>query len=107
MLACVTVLLASCEKDYTKVDNLVSTTWKCYNIGNVDYALLVFTSTNTVEFWIKEAGEPEYQAGTFSYSVYSNRIHFTYEDEVMFTGLIDKDTITVTIEDETGIFVKE
>jgi hypothetical protein len=107
VLACVSVLLTSCEKDYTKVDNLSGTTWKCSDIGDVEYALFVFTSTNSVEFWVKSKGEPEYQNGIFSYSVYTNRIHFIYEDETVITGLIDKNTITATIEDETGVFIKQ
>lgn len=106
MLACVSVLLTSCEKDYTKADNLAGTVWK-YNQLSGEYALLVFTSTNTVEFWVKSTGEPEYLNGEFSFSVYNNRIQCSYEGETYITGTIDKNTITATIEDEIAVFVRQ
>lgn len=107
MLACVLALLTSCEKDYTKVDNLAGTTWKCSNTGGVEYVLIIFTSTSTAEFWVKERGEAEYQDGICSYSVYDNRIHFTYEGETYITGTIDKDVISAMIEDEAYFFIKQ
>lgn len=100
------VLLTSCEKDYTKPENLSGTVWKAYGMG-VDYVMLVFTSENKVEYWVKEYGYQAERWVTYSYSIFLNQIRLEYQGEIDYTGTIENGIIFLTIEDEVATFIKQ
>jgi hypothetical protein len=109
-----TVLTTSCSKDemddFTNPENISGTTWKCtsgtYWDEDLEYALLIFTSTTAVEGWTKYVDEGEQKDWTGAFSISNDRISITYEDE-SFTGIIDGKTMNTTIDGGTYIFIKQ
>ncbi len=107
-----TISFTSCKKDkdtdYTNPADLSGTTWKYVdNEGvEIEYALLKFTSATTVEGWTKESDEADQKDWTGTYSITNSTISITWNDG-SFTGIIDGETITATIEDLVLIFTKQ
>jgi hypothetical protein len=110
----VTVLATSCSKDeiddFTKPENISGTIWKCTLAPNWDkdleYALLSFTSSTTVEGWTKYVDKEEQKDWTGSFSISNDRISISYESET-FTGIIVGENINTTIDEETYVFSKQ
>lgn len=107
--------------DYTDAENLSGTTWTCNEESNtsVDFefweegmeeASLVFTSAATVEGWVTSDGEESQKdwTGAFFLSDDSISISYIYESETeTLKGIIEDETMTITIEDQSFIFAKE
>jgi len=112
VMAIVALITTSCSKDktddFTKPENLSGTTWKCVPdlSDDIEYYLMIFTSTTTVEAWIKYIGEEEDQISICSYTISNDRIIISYED-ILQIGIIDGKTITTTIDEKTCIFYKQ
>ncbi|MDH5366135.1 MAG: hypothetical protein OEW67_04060 [Cyclobacteriaceae bacterium] len=103
-----TVITTSCNKDeiedFTIPVNLSGTTWK-YTANDqwLEYALLIFTSTTTVEGWDKRNGEAEVINWTGSFTISNDTISV---EGGIFSGIIDGETIAST-NDDTIIFFKQ
>lgn len=118
-----TVLFATCKKDenkdqtqnidYTKPENLLGTTWKCFDVEpnpNMEYAALKFKSTSAVEGWSKNKTEIEKMNWTGSYIVNNSTITFNYIMDTIpatFSGTINGQVINVQIGGTTIAFKKQ
>ena len=78
----VAVIITSCSKDetvdFTKQENLSGTTWKsttgtAWN-EDMEYAVLIFTSSTAVEVWTKYIGEGEQKQWAGSFTISNDRI---------------------------------
>jgi hypothetical protein len=110
-----TVLTTSYSKgeinDFTTPENISGTTWKCTSgthwHEDLEYCLLIFTSTTVVEGWTKIKDEAEQKGWTGSFSISNDSISITFEDESI-TGIIDGNAMNTTNDDgETYIFLKQ
>jgi hypothetical protein len=112
VMTIVALITTSCSKaktdDFTKPENLSGTTWKCALVlsEDIEYYLMIFTSTTTVEAWTKYIGEAEDLVSTCSYTISNDRISISHED-IIQTGIIDGETITTTVDDKTCVFYKQ
>ncbi len=108
-------IITSCSKDeiddFTKLENISGTTWECTSgidwDEDLEYALLIFTSTTTVEGWTKYIDEGEQKDWTGSFTISNDRISISYDDD-SFTGIIEGESMNLTIEDDkTYVFSKK
>lgn len=113
-----TVLTTSCSKDeiddFTKPENISGTTWKCTSgtdwAEDLEYALLIFTSTTVVEGWTKEVAEGKQKDWTGSFTISNDRISISYSDDgdgETFTGIIEGENMNLTIDEGTYVFSKQ
>jgi hypothetical protein len=98
------VMSLSCSKetDYTNPENLINTSWRCisgpsYWADAIDYLELRFTSTTTVEVWVKITDGELRKDSTESYIISGNAIDI---DNGSATGTIDGQKMHLKIEDD-------
>ena len=109
VLACVSVLLTSCETDYSIPNNLVGTIWKCTydNASNgLEYDLLIFTSKSTVEGRSKYANQTEKSLFVGSFSILKNHLYVT-STNYTFDGEIIGDEIIIEMGNDICTFKKQ
>lgn len=109
MLACVSVLLTSCETDYSIPNNLVGTIWKCTydNASNgLEYDLLIFTSKSTVEGRSKYANQTEKSMFVGSFSILRSHI-FVSSTDYVFDGEIIGDEMVIEMGNDICTFKKQ
>ena len=110
-----TILTTSCSKDeiddFTNPESISGTTWKYISVTDMDedleYALLIFTSTTMVEGWTKFMDEVEQKDWTGSFTISNDQISISYDEDESFTGIIDGENMNITIDGETLIFLKQ
>ena len=112
VMTIVALIATSCSKaktdDFTYPKKLSGTTWKCELVlsEDIEYYLMVFTSTTTVEAWTKYIGEEEDLVSICSYTISNNTISILDEDIIQI-GIICGETITTTVDDKTCVFYKQ
>jgi hypothetical protein len=105
------IILISCSKekdiDYTKTENLIGTTWKCFEglETGTEYIALKFISNNAVEGWTKRAAENESKDWTGSFTISGKTITILYYDEG-FTGTFNWENINAQIGGSPYVFKK-
>jgi len=110
----IVLLATSCSKDkivdYTKSENLSGTKWKSTTVAdldkNIEYVLLTFTSSSTVELWSKYIGEAEQKNWSGSFSISNDRISILYDDNEI-TGTIVGETMNLNFLFGKYIFSKQ
>lgn len=111
------VMTTSCNKDeieakdeivdFTNPVNLSGTTWKfTANDQWLEYSLLIFPSSTTVEGWDKKPGNELAMNWTGTFTIEDKTILMNMAGGSVFTGIIVGETITSTY-DETIIFLKQ
>jgi hypothetical protein len=108
------ILTTSCTKDEKddsiSPENISGTTWKCTSgtdwFEDLEYALLIFTSTSTAQGWTKEIDELEQKDFDGSFTISNNQIFISHEDGSV-TGIIDGGNMTTIIDGETYVFIKQ
>lgn len=109
-----TVLSTSCSKDeiddFITPEDISGTTWKCTSgeaFGeDLEYALLVFTSTTAVEGWTKYIVDDVQKDWTGTFTISDDRISVLSEN-VRFTGVIEGEIINISMGEEVFVFSKQ
>ncbi len=108
------VLNTGCSKDksnkYANPENLSGTTWKCtsgtdWNV-NIEYALFIFPSATSIEGWTKYVSESLKKDWIGAFSISNNEISISTENE-SFTGIIDGETMNMTMDGESYVFRRQ
>ncbi len=111
-----TILTTSCSKDdnvdFTNPENISGTTWKCTSGTDWDedheYILMIFTSTTTVEGWSKEPNEEEELDWSGSFTISDDQISLSSNAvDIIITGIIDDENMTLTMAGGTYIFSEQ
>ena len=114
IITIIAVFITSCSKneivDYTKPENLSGTTWKCTTGTNweadIEYLLLVFTSTTNVELWTKLVNETVRKDGIGLYTISNDTISILFEDELL-TGIINGEKINLRSDGNIFPFLRQ
>ena len=110
--ALITILATSCTQDFSDPTVLSGTTWRC-NVNNdvTDYVEFRFTSTSTVEIWLKPKSESVYRYQPTVNLVYSinDKTITIYANGDPLVGVIKNKTMTFAqwVGIGIGIFIKQ
>lgn len=114
-LAIISMIAFSCTEDFSDPRVLSGTNWRCTNLATIDmyegydYIELRFTSTSTVESWIKEKSSSSATKNdvTATYSINDKTITIVAEEYETLIGLIDNKTMTLIEDGNSLVFKKQ
>ncbi len=112
-LAVITIFSISCTEDFTNPKVLSGTTWRCSTFSEdswmkFEYLELRFISTTEVEGWAKLIDGDLSKTGSTKYSISNNTITLTVESsDIIETGIIDKETMTINESGHIFVFIKQ